>query len=143
MLPQKQWLSTCVLASACSTFNNLPWMSDNLALQRQLEEMFCCFLPAFQESTSLKELHMGFPRRDGPSSLALEHMSTHTQSLLSLSLSCYRCTARRYSCGCTPVWIEKEHHSTRAHTESFSGYNDCLNQFDQSSSPPTAILTWV
>jgi hypothetical protein len=31
-----------------------------------------CFLPAFQESTSLKELHMKLPRGGGPSNLALE-----------------------------------------------------------------------
>jgi hypothetical protein len=67
---------------------SLPWMSDDLALQRQLENMLCCFLPAFQESTSLQELHMQLPRGDGPSSLALENMSTHTQSLWSLSLNC-------------------------------------------------------
>jgi hypothetical protein len=29
--------------------------------REQREEMLCCFLPAFQESTSLKELHMGLP----------------------------------------------------------------------------------
>jgi hypothetical protein len=50
--------------------------------------MFCCFLPALQESTSLKELHINFPRGGGLSNLALENMLTHTQSLQSLSLSC-------------------------------------------------------
>jgi Ran GTPase-activating protein (RanGAP) involved in mRNA processing and transport len=58
---------------------------------RQLEKMFCCFLPAFQECTSLKELHINFPVTGGPSSLALENMLTHTQSLRSLSLICTGC----------------------------------------------------
>jgi hypothetical protein len=52
------------------------------------EEMVCCFLPAIQESTSLKELHIALPPRSRPSNLALENMLTHTQSLRSLSLSC-------------------------------------------------------
>jgi hypothetical protein len=52
------------------------------------EEMFCCFLPAFQESTSLKKLDMELPTIGGPSNLALENMLTHTQSLRSLSLIC-------------------------------------------------------
>jgi Ran GTPase-activating protein (RanGAP) involved in mRNA processing and transport len=55
---------------------------------QQREEMFCCFLPAFQESASLKELDINFPLRGGPSNLALENMLTHTQSLRSLSLIC-------------------------------------------------------
>jgi hypothetical protein len=50
-------------------------------------EILGCFLLAFQESTSLKELHISFPRRGGPYNLALENMLTHTQSLQSLSLS--------------------------------------------------------
>jgi hypothetical protein len=53
---------------------------------KQREEMLCCFLPVFQESTSLKELHMELPCRDGPSNRAFENMLTHTQSLQSLSL---------------------------------------------------------
>jgi hypothetical protein len=50
--------------------------------------MLCCFLPAFQESTSLRELHLELPYRGGPSNLAFEDMLTHTQTLRSLSLSC-------------------------------------------------------
>jgi Ran GTPase-activating protein (RanGAP) involved in mRNA processing and transport len=60
---------------------------DGRAL-KQREEMLCCFLPALQESTSLKELHMELPRIGGPSNLAFENMLTHTQSLRSLSLNC-------------------------------------------------------
>jgi Ran GTPase-activating protein (RanGAP) involved in mRNA processing and transport len=52
------------------------------------EEMLCCFLPAFQESTSLKELDMELDPIGGPSSLAFEQMLTHTQSLQSLTLRC-------------------------------------------------------
>jgi hypothetical protein len=52
------------------------------------EEILCCFLPAFQESTSLKELHMDLPLIGGPSSLAFEHIVTHTQRLRSLTLIC-------------------------------------------------------
>jgi Ran GTPase-activating protein (RanGAP) involved in mRNA processing and transport len=56
--------------------------------KQQREDMLCLFLPAFQESTSLKELHMELPVRDGPSksNLAFESMLTQTQSLRSLSL---------------------------------------------------------
>jgi Leucine-rich repeat (LRR) protein len=55
---------------------------------RHCEEILCCFLPAIQESTSLKELHINFPLIGGPSNLALENMLKHTQSLQSLSLIC-------------------------------------------------------
>jgi Ran GTPase-activating protein (RanGAP) involved in mRNA processing and transport len=51
------------------------------------EEMLSCFLLAFQESTSLKELHMELPlQQGGPSNLAFENLLTHTQSLRSLCL---------------------------------------------------------
>jgi Ran GTPase-activating protein (RanGAP) involved in mRNA processing and transport len=60
---------------------------NNRVLQHR-EEMICCFLRAFQESTSLKELHIDFPLIAGPTSLALESMLTHTQSLRSLSFFC-------------------------------------------------------
>jgi hypothetical protein len=54
---------------------------------RENEEIICCFLLAFQESTSLKMLHINFPVTDGgPSHLALENMLTNTQSLRSLKL---------------------------------------------------------
>jgi Ran GTPase-activating protein (RanGAP) involved in mRNA processing and transport len=59
---------------------------DDLAWQ-QLEEILSYFLHAIQESTSLKELYVELPLRDGPSYPALESMLTHTQSLRSLSLS--------------------------------------------------------
>jgi Leucine-rich repeat (LRR) protein len=58
---------------------------DDLDVQHR-EEMFCCFLRAIQESTSLKELHMEFPSRGRLSNLALENMLTHTQSLRSLTV---------------------------------------------------------
>jgi Ran GTPase-activating protein (RanGAP) involved in mRNA processing and transport len=72
---------------------NLNWMRNDSVLQhaeemKHCEEMVCCFLPAFQGSTSLKELHIELPIRCGPSSLAFENMLTHTQSLQTLSLSC-------------------------------------------------------
>jgi hypothetical protein len=52
------------------------------------EEILCCFLSAIQESTSLKELQIDLPLIGGPSTLALEFMLTHTQSLRHLSLLC-------------------------------------------------------
>jgi hypothetical protein len=72
---------------------NLNWMMNDSALRHceemeHCEEMVCCFLPAFQESTSLKELHMELPIRCRKSSVAFESMLTHTQSLRTLSLSC-------------------------------------------------------
>jgi Ran GTPase-activating protein (RanGAP) involved in mRNA processing and transport len=55
----------------------------------QREDILFSFLHAIQESTSLKELYMELPLRDGGSSyLALENMLTHTHSLQSLSLTC-------------------------------------------------------
>jgi hypothetical protein len=64
----------------------LHWNGEIHAELRHWEEILCCFLPAIQESTSLKELHITFPVTGGPSHLALENMLTHTQSLQSLSL---------------------------------------------------------
>jgi hypothetical protein len=54
---------------------------------RQREEILCFFLHAIKESTSLKDLHIHFPRGGGLSNLALEKMLMHTQSLRSLRLS--------------------------------------------------------
>jgi hypothetical protein len=55
---------------------------------RHYEELLCCFLPAFQESTSLTELHMVLPLRGGPSNLAFENMLEYAQPLQSLRLVC-------------------------------------------------------
>jgi hypothetical protein len=52
------------------------------------EDILCCFLSAFQESTSLKEVCINFRLVGGPSKRALKNMMTHTQSLRSLSLIC-------------------------------------------------------
>jgi hypothetical protein len=57
---------------------------------RHREEIVCCFMSALKESTSLEELDINFPSIGGPSSLAFEHMLTHTQSLRSLTLLCPR-----------------------------------------------------
>jgi hypothetical protein len=64
------------------------WIGELYPKLRHREEVFCSFLPAFQESMSLKELDIEFPLIGGPSNLALENMLTHTQSLQSLSLVC-------------------------------------------------------
>jgi Ran GTPase-activating protein (RanGAP) involved in mRNA processing and transport len=61
-------------------------INDRESVLRHHEEMFSCFLPAIQESTSLKELNMELPSRGKLSNLALENMLTHTQSLRSLRL---------------------------------------------------------
>jgi hypothetical protein len=63
------------------------WPGNLIQNARELEqheEILCCFLPAFQASTSLKELHMELPIQGGPSNLALENMLAHPQSLRSL-----------------------------------------------------------
>jgi Ran GTPase-activating protein (RanGAP) involved in mRNA processing and transport len=72
---------------------HINWNEDSGALinDRELvlghrEEMFSCFLPAIQESTSLMELNMELPFRGRPSNQALEDMLTHTQSIRSLTL---------------------------------------------------------
>jgi hypothetical protein len=105
----------------------------------------CCFLPAIQESTSLKELHMELPLQGGPSNLAFENMLTHTQSLRSSESCLSSWPTRRQSYGCSLVWIEKEHHSTRAHTGISAECNNCLSHFHQSvraSSPSKAMFAW-
>jgi hypothetical protein len=66
---------------------NHDWMTNDREL-RHREEILCCFLPAIQESASLKELHIELPCGRGPSCLAFENMLTHTQSLRSLTLRC-------------------------------------------------------
>jgi hypothetical protein len=53
---------------------------------RSREELLSCLLPAIQESTLLRGLHVELPYRGGPSDLALENMLTHTQILRSLTL---------------------------------------------------------
>jgi hypothetical protein len=72
------------------------WMSDpqqrgelmrgDRGLQ-QREEMLSCFLSAFQESTSLKELDMELPPIGGLSDLLFEDMLACTESLQHLILS--------------------------------------------------------
>jgi hypothetical protein len=96
---------------------------DRESALRHREEMFCCLLPAFQKSTSLRDLEMEWPRGRGPSNLALENMLTHTQSLRSLTLIS-SWLARRHNCGYSPVWIRKEHYSTRVHTGISAVCND-------------------
>jgi hypothetical protein len=50
------------------------WVRDSGGECQRREEMLCYFLPAFQESTSLKKLDMNFPLTIGePSNLALEN----------------------------------------------------------------------
>jgi Leucine-rich repeat (LRR) protein len=66
----------------------LTYYSANDRVLQQLEEIHCCFLPAIQESTSLKQLYMELPSFGGKFNLALEIMLTHTQSLRSLTLVC-------------------------------------------------------
>jgi hypothetical protein len=61
-------------------------LAIDFTLYQKCEEVLCCFLPALQESTSLKELQIVFPLRSGPSNQALENTLTHTQSSRSLTL---------------------------------------------------------
>jgi Ran GTPase-activating protein (RanGAP) involved in mRNA processing and transport len=55
---------------------------------RHCEFILCSFLPAIQESTSLKKLDIQLPLSGGPSSLAFENMLTQNQNLRSLTLRC-------------------------------------------------------
>jgi Ran GTPase-activating protein (RanGAP) involved in mRNA processing and transport len=66
----------------------IKWEDQFRGDDRVFEEILCHYLPAIQESTSLKELHINFHLIGGPSNLALENMLTHTQSLQSLNLVC-------------------------------------------------------
>jgi Ran GTPase-activating protein (RanGAP) involved in mRNA processing and transport len=75
--------------STSKRLRRICWIEQDTGRDSQLqqyEEMLCYFLPAFQLSTSLKELTIHCPRRGGPSNLAFENMLTHTQSLQSLTL---------------------------------------------------------
>jgi hypothetical protein len=117
---------------------------------RQREDMLFCFLPALQESTSLKVLYINFPLIGGPFIQAMEKMLTHTQSLQSLCLSCAGGrlqVSRRLGCGYSLDWTEKEHHSTRAHTViSAPRCQYLLSHFDQSerpSSPSKGMFAWA
>jgi hypothetical protein len=67
--------------------HRINWDGEDQRYQ-QREEILCCFLLAFQESTSLKELDIHSPLIGRPSNLALENMLTHTQNLQSLRLLC-------------------------------------------------------
>jgi Leucine-rich repeat (LRR) protein len=80
--------STEAMAKYVRTNKCLQRIRWNVKMGAHSEEILCCLLPAFQESTSLKELDMDWPRGCGPSYLAFENMLTHTQSLRSLSLIC-------------------------------------------------------
>jgi Ran GTPase-activating protein (RanGAP) involved in mRNA processing and transport len=64
------------------------WKGEWYRRLQKREEMVCCFLLAFQESTSLKELDMDSPTTEcEPSNLAFENMLKHSQSLRSLHLN--------------------------------------------------------
>jgi Ran GTPase-activating protein (RanGAP) involved in mRNA processing and transport len=90
------WKYTKSFAEAMAKFvrtskhlQHISWRKDSATLHqkwRSHEDIFSCFLPAIQDSTSLKELNMELPSRGRPSNLALENMLTHTQSLQSLKL---------------------------------------------------------
>jgi Ran GTPase-activating protein (RanGAP) involved in mRNA processing and transport len=56
--------------------------------QPQREEILSCFLSAFQESTSLKELRIDSLYQHVPFNLAFENMLAHSQNLQSLTFSC-------------------------------------------------------
>jgi Ran GTPase-activating protein (RanGAP) involved in mRNA processing and transport len=64
---------------------HIHWKGDSGG-DSNCEEILCCFLPAFQDSASLKELDMNLPPIGGPSNLAFERMLAHTRSLQSLTL---------------------------------------------------------
>jgi hypothetical protein len=113
----------------------------NVKMGARSEEILCCFLRAFQESTSLRDLDMEWPRERGPSNLAFENMLTHTQSLRSLSLR----APRRYMGAAARSGLKKELYSTRAHTGIFGGSIDCLLHYNQAarpSSPSNAMFAW-
>jgi hypothetical protein len=65
---------------------HITWNGELYSLL-QHEEMMCCLLPAIQESTSLKELHMELPPNEEFSYPAFATMLAHTQSLRSLTLT--------------------------------------------------------
>jgi hypothetical protein len=103
---------------------------------RRYEGMLCCFLPAFQESTSLKELDMELPRGGGPSNLALENMLTHTQSLrsLNLNLSCPNGLLEDTAEAAARSGL-KNNTTLRELTLTVCRCNDCLPHFYQSARP--------
>jgi hypothetical protein len=123
------------------------WNSNQMTDDRDSrEEMLCCFLPAFQESRSLKELHINFPLQGEPSYLALESMLTHTQSLRSLTLYYPVGPQEDIAVAATRSGLKKKHHSTGAQNGIFAPRNDCSPLFDRSARPPStskALFEWL
>jgi Ran GTPase-activating protein (RanGAP) involved in mRNA processing and transport len=64
---------------------HIHWI-ESYRRSQQRERKICCFLLAIQHSVSLQQLDMHLPSQGRPSSLALQNMLTHTQSLRSLTL---------------------------------------------------------
>jgi hypothetical protein len=81
-------VSVEAMAKYVCTNKHLQRLRWNAEMGAHSEGTLCCFLRAFQESTSLKELEMDWPRGGCQSNLAFESMLTHTQSLRSLNLIC-------------------------------------------------------
>jgi hypothetical protein len=127
--PQKKWPSTCVPASALQRIHwNLSGVNDLVSLSSRRN--VCCFLPALQESTSLRNYTLTCLYCWTVQPGARKYVA-HTQSLRSLTLI-YQMSTRRHN-GCSPIWIEKNTHST-AHIVS-AGCNDYLSHFDKSMRP--------
>jgi hypothetical protein len=76
------------MAKYMRTSKHLQRICSTREFRHQHEVIICCFLHAFQESMSLKELNIHFPLIGEPSNLALKNMLTYTQSLRSLKLNC-------------------------------------------------------
>jgi hypothetical protein len=74
------------MANYVRTSKYLQHIRWNVKMGARSEEILCCFLRAFQETTSLKDLNIDLPVTDGPSDLAFENMLTHTHSLRPLKL---------------------------------------------------------
>jgi hypothetical protein len=121
------------------------WNDELHAKLRHYEEILCCFLPAIQESTSLKELHLTFPVTSAVPPGARKHVDVYSQFTVFES-RLPNWPTNRHCFGCSPVWIAEEHHPTRVHTGRFAGCNECRSHFDQSarpSSPSKAMFVWA
>lgn len=114
---------------------------------RHRQEIICCFLHAFQESISYKELNMELPPVGGPSNLALDNVLIHTQSLRSLSLSFGENGLLEDKAVATASSEWKKNTTLQEFELRFSlGATNFSPHFDQSarpSSPSQAMFAWA
>jgi hypothetical protein len=93
------------------------------------EDILCCFLSAFQESTSLKEVCINFRLVGGPSKWALKKYDDPYTEFTVTEFNLFSWPTRRHSSDYRLVWIKKKHFSTRAQIGILAEHH-CLAHID-------------